>query len=387
MRDLKKPERGSALYCPPMSEVRITTWTWIDQQAALQGFLERVESAPWLALDTEFLRINTYYPKLCLIQASNGTEHALIDVQAGLDLSTLVGQLRKPGRVCAVHACLQDIEIMHHDFDLIPGSVFDTQVAWALLGHGFQISYAAMVGKRLGITLDKSQVRSWWDRRPLKSEQIQYALSDVVYLGPIYQQLSEELDARGRLPWMQEEMKRVLTPSTWTPDPNQIWQRVRASDGNVPSERLHILQGLACWRELLARRRDRPRVRIASDEILVELARKPFQNRKAFERAVAGRISWRLQDKMWKALQLAEKCPPLTPKSLSRDERSEQRRKVRILAGIARKIAKEIQVSPELLAPRIMLEELVNQEPDPILLQGWRGETVGPALIDALNAI
>ena len=370
-----------------MSEVRITTWTWIDQQAALQGFLERVESAPWLALDTEFLRINTYYPKLCLIQASNGTEHALIDVQAGLDLSTLVGQLRKPDRVCAVHACLQDIEIMHHDFDLIPGSVFDTQVAWALLGHGFQISYAAMVGKRLGITLDKSQVRSWWDRRPLKSEQIQYALSDVVYLGPIYQQLSEELDARGRLPWMQEEMKRVLTPSTWTPDPNQIWQRVRASDGNVPSERLHILQGLACWRELLARRRDRPRVRIASDEILVELARKPFQNRKAFERAVAGRISWRLQDKMWKALQLAEKCPPLTPKSLSRDERSEQRRKVRILAGIARKIAKEIQVSPELLAPRIMLEELVNQEPDPILLQGWRGETVGPALIDALNAI
>ena len=370
-----------------MGEVLVPRWTWIEQQKVLLDFLDCISDAPWLALDTEFLRIHTYYPKLCLIQVSDGTEHAVIDMQAGLDLSVLVERLRRPDRISVLHACLQDVEIMHHDFDLIPGNVFDTQIAWALLGHGFQVSYAAMVEERLGIALDKSQVRSWWDRRPLKPAQLQYALFDVVHLGPIYQQLSEELEARERLAWMQEEMKRMLTPSTWIPDLDQMWKRIRVPHGNVPGERLHVLQGLASWRELLARRQDRPRARVASDEILVDLACAPLQDRGAFERAVAGRVSWKLQNKLWKTLQLAEKHPPLSLKSLSREERSEQRRKVRILAGIARKIAGEIKVSPELLAPRVMLEELVHQTPDPVLLQGWRGKTVGPALVEALNAL
>ena len=365
----------------------ITSWTWIARQAALLEFLERIEGAPWLALDTEFLRIHTYYPKLCLIQVSDGNEHALIDMQADIDLSVLVERLRRPDRTSVLHACLQDIEIMHHDFDLIPGSVFDTQIAWALLGHGFQVSYAAMVEKRLGISLDKSQVRSWWDRRPLKPAQMQYALFDVVYLGPVYQQLSEELEAKGRLPWMQEEMQRTLTPSSWVPDPNLMWKRVRIPDGNMPSDRLHVLQGLARWRELLARRENRARVRIASDEILIDLASAPLRNQEHLDHVLAGRASWKLRNRLWKALQLAEESPPLSLKPPSREERSEQRRKVRILAGVARKVAEEIEVSPELLAPRVMLEELVCQNPDPILLQGWRGKTVGPALTEALNAL
>lgn len=370
-----------------MGGVLTPSWTWIARQEVLLEFLGRIEDAPWLALDTEFLRIHTYYPKLCLIQISDGSEHAIIDMQAGLDLSILVERLRRPDRVSALHACFQDVEIMHHDFDLIPGNVFDTQIAWAMLGHGFQVSYANMVEERLGIALDKSQVRSWWDRRPLKPAQLQYALSDVVHLGPIYQQLAEELEAKGRLIWMQEEMRRMLTPSTWTPDPNQVWKRVRIPNGNMPSERLHVLQGLARWRELLARRQDRARVRVASDEVLVDLACTPFRDRQAFERAVAGRVSWKLQERLWKTLQLAEDCPPLSLKSMSREERSEQRRKVRILAGVVRKVAEEIGVAPELLAPRVMVEELVRQSPDPILLQGWRGETVGPALTEALNAL
>ena len=369
-----------------MGGVLIPSWTWIAREKILTEFLDRIAGAPWLVLDTEFLRIHTYYPKLCLIQISNGTEHALIDMQAGLDLSTLVGRLRKPDRVSVLHACLQDIEIMHHDFDLIPGNVFDTQIAWAMLGHGFQVSYAAMVEARLGIAVDKSQVRSWWDRRPLKPAQLRYALFDVVHLGPIYQQLAEELEAKGRLPWMEDEMKRVLRPATWTPDPNQAWKRVRMPGGNVPATRLHVLQGLARWRELLARRQDRTRGRVASDEILVHLASAALPNRKAFERAVAGKIAWNLQDRLWKTLQLAEDCPPLSLKSISREKRSEQSAKVQVLAKIARRFAREVQVSPELLAPRVMLEELVSDSPNPILLQGWRGETIGPVLAKALDA-
>ena len=365
----------------------IPSWTWIARQDTLLKYLDTIANSPQLALDTEFLRISTYYPQLCLIQVSDGTEHALIDVQAELDLSGFIEMLRGRDKVSAMHACSQDIEIMHHDFDLIPGNLFDTQIAWALLGRDFQISYAAMVEKTMGIKIDKSQVRSWWDRRPLKPAQLLYALYDVVYLGPIYQQLSEDLEAKGRLPWLQEELERTLAPSVLVPDIDQMWRRVKIRDGEIPKGRLHVLQGLARWRELTARQHNRARARIVSDDTLAALACAPPRDRRKFERIVTGQMAWKFHERLWKALQESHEQPPMTRTHISRDERAEMQRQVRILAGVARKIAEEIEVSPELLAPRTMLEDLVREKPDPVLLRGWRGETVGPALTQALNAL
>lgn len=363
------------------------SWTWVARQDTLLKFLDSIREAPWLALDTEFLRINTYYPKLCLMQVSDGTRHALIDAQAGLDLSGFIELLREPDRISVLHACLQDVEIMYHDFDLIPENLFDTQIAWALLGRDFQVSYAAMVEETLGIALDKSQVRSWWDRRPLKPAQLQYALRDVVHLGPIYQQLSEDLEAKGRTAWLREELERNLAPSALVPNSNHMWKRVKIPNSEIPNDRLHVLQGLARWRELVARRQDQARARVASDEVLVALACAAPEDREDFEQIVAGRVSWKLHERLWKALQEAHRCPPIQRKTMDRNERMEMRRRIRILAGVARKVAEDIEVSPELLAPRAMLEDLVRQNPDPILLQGWRGETVGPALTQALDAL
>ncbi len=365
----------------------IPSWTWIARQDTLLKFLDSIKDTRWLALDTEFLRINTYYPKLCLIQVSDGTQHALIDAQAGLDLSGFVELLRSTDRVSVLHACSQDVEIMYHDFDLIPSNLFDTQTAWALLGRDFQVSYAAMVEETLGIALDKSQVRSWWDRRPLKPAQLQYALHDVVHLGPIYQQLSEELEAMGRRGWLQEELERTLDPAVLVPNSNHVWKRVKIPNGEIPSDRLHVLQGLARWRELVARRQDLSRGRVASDSILVALACVTPDNRDDFTQIVAGKVSWKLHERLWKALQEAHRAPPIQRKTMGRDERMEMRRRIRILAGVARKVAEEIKVSPELLAPRTMLEDLVRQNPDPVLLRGWRGKTVGPALTQALDAL
>lgn len=370
-----------------MGRMLVPSWTWVARQDTLLKFLDSIKEAPWLALDTEFLRINTYYPKLCLMQVSDGTQHALIDAQAGLDLSGFIELLRKPERVSVLHACLQDVEIMYHDFDLIPENLFDTQIAWALLGRDFQVSYAAMVEETLGIALDKSQVRSWWDRRPLKPAQLQYALHDVVYLGPIYQQLSEDLEAKGRMAWLQEELKRNLAPTVLVPNSSHVWKRVKIPNNEIPNDRLHVLQGLARWRELVARRQDQARGRVASDEILVALACATPEDREDFEQIVAGRVPWKLHERLWKTLQEAHRCPPIQRKLMNRNERMEMRRKIRILAGVARKVAEEIEVSPELLAPRAMLEDLVRQNPDPVLLQGWRGKMVGPALTQALDAL
>ena len=365
----------------------VPRWTWVAKQDTLLKFLDSIEGASWLALDTEFLRISTYYPKLCLIQVSDGTEHALIDAQAGLDLSGLIELLRRPDEISVMHACLQDVEIMHHDFDLIPGKLFDTQIAWALLGRGFQVSYAAMVEEMLGIVLDKSEVRSWWDRRPLKPSQIQYALRDVVYLGPVYQQLKAELEAKGRLAWLQEELERNVTPSVLVPNLDHIWKRIKIPNREISSSQLHVLQELARWRELIAQRQNRARTRVASDDVLVALSSTAPQNRDDFERIVADKIPRKLYERLWKVLQKAYRLPPITRTFMNRNARTEMQRKTRILAGVARKIAEDIEVSPELLAPRAMLEDLVQQNPDPVLLQGWRGKTVGPALTQAIDAL
>ena len=327
----------------PMSGMSPLKGAWIDRAETLLEYLDSVAGAPWLALDTEFLRLHTYYPNLCLIQISDGAHHALIDTKAGLDLSPLIDRLRRSESTCVLHACLQDIEIFHHDFELIPESVFDTQVATALLGRGFQLSYAALVEDRLGLALDKSQVRSWWDRRPLSEAQIQYALADVVHLGPIYRQLTEELEAAGRLPWLREEMARTLVPSTWVPDPEQIWRRVRSGAVQVPGSRRHVLQGLARWRELRARSRDRARPRVVSDEVLARLACAPLSSRKDFRRIVDGALPEHLHDTLWQALQEAEAAPPLNLKSLSRQEREEQNQQVRKLAGVARQVADDVR--------------------------------------------
>lgn len=360
--------------------------TWIDRDERLAEFLERTAAAPWLALDTEFLRERTYYPQLCLLQVSDGARHALVDVQAELDPAPLLARLREPGRACALHACLQDAEALDHRYGQLPGDVFDTQIAWAMLGRGYQASYAALVEDRLGVVLDKSETRSRWDRRPLTPAQLRYALIDVLHLGPLYEELRAELEARGRLGWMREEMARLLRPATWTPDPERAWMAVRRKQPNFPAERLGALRELAAWRERVARRLDRARRRVADDELLLELAAEPPAARAAFDRRVRRRLRGATPDELWEALARAREAPGFRPESAGRAEQQRRREEVKRLTPLAQAAAAELGVARELLAPRQRLEELVRGAPEPLLLQGWRRDAVGARLAEALDA-
>ena len=360
--------------------------TWIDRDDRLAEFLERTAGAPWLALDTEFLRERTYYPQLCLLQVSDGARHALIDVQAELDPAPLLARLREPGRACALHACLQDAEALDHRYGQLPRGVFDTQVAWAMLGRGYQASYAALVEDRLGVALDKSETRSRWDRRPLTPAQLRYALTDVLHLGPLYLELRAELEARGRLGWMREEMDRLLRPATWTPDPERAWMAVRRKQPGFPAERLGALRELAAWRERAARRLDRARRRVADDELLLELAAAPPAERQAFDRRVRRRLRGAPPDELWQALERARAAPGFRPEGATRAEQQRRREEVKRLTPIARAAAAELGVAHELLAPRMRLEELVRGAAEPLLLQGWRRDAVGARLAEALHA-
>lgn len=354
---------------------------WIDTDAALQAFVEQVASSPWLAVDTEFLRERTYYPQLCLVQVSDGHHHALVDVQAELDLDPLLRLLHAGTSENVFHACLQDADALEHHCDFLLRSVFDTQVAWALLGRGYQSSYANLVSEVLGHDLDKSQSRSRWDRRPLSGTQIQYALLDVLYLGPVYETLHGELEQRGRLPWMQEEMERLLKPSNWTSDPAQAWRSVLRRVRDFPQEHLGALQVLAAWREHAARHRDIPRRWLIEDAVLATLAHSPPATQKDCRRLLGRRGADRsLCEELWKTLDEARNAEASRTTPISRTERIRRQERIGILRPQLDQVAEECSISRELLATRGMIEELVGGAEQPLLLQGWRGRLLGESL-------
>ena len=355
---------------------------WIDRPDSLERFLKAVADAPWLVLDTEFMRVRSYYPQLCVIQLTDGEHFGLIDACANLDLQALVTCLREP-RPIALHACLQDVEALHHDFDLIPSEVFDTQIAWSLLGQGFQIGFSSAVEQKFGVTLDKSLVRSRWDRRPLSNAQLQYALSDVLHLTPLYESLRDELEARGRTAWMHEEMQRILVPQTWTVEPSDAWKRVRGAQ-RLDGKQKGCLRELAAWREWTARKRDLARVFVISDDVLLALAKEPDMKRKEFDQLV----SRKLQRKLWQTLQQARNAPP-TPASphQNQKQRREMGQQLQALAEIVRIVAADLKINPELLANRTMLEELLTKQPQATVLKGWRRNCVGNTLLGTLNGL
>ncbi len=365
-----------------MSSLEQSGEAWIDRQDSLKKFLNAIADAQWLVLDTEFMRIRSYYPQLCVIQLSDGKNFGLIDTRADLDLQPLIARLREP-RPLALHACLQDMEALHHDFDLIPPQVFDTQIAWSFLGQDFQMGYSAVVEQQLGVTLDKSQVRSRWDRRPLSPAQLQYALSDVLYLAPLYEILRDKLEARGRTDWLRDEMQRILVPQTWTVDPDEVWRRVRGGQ-RLNSAQKGRLRILAACREHIARKSDRVRIYVVKDDLLLALAKNPGMKRKEFDQLVPPRF----QRGLWRAMQKAKEASP-TPKGsgMGREERRDLAHRVQVLAKLVRKVAADLKIAPELLASRTMIEEMIFKRGDATVMQGWRRDCVGDTLLGALDEL
>ena len=355
---------------------------WIDRPDSLEHFLEAIADAPWLVLDTEFMRTRNYYPQLQVIQLTDGEHFGLIDACANLDLQSLVTCLREP-RPIALHACLQDMEALHHDFDLIPSEVFDTQIAWSFLGYGFQVGLSAAVKQKLGMRLDKSLVHSRWDRRPLSDAQLKYALYDVLHLTPLYESLRDELEARGRTAWMREEMQRILVPQTWTVEPTDIWKRIRGTQ-QLDGMQKGCLRELAAWRERTARKRDLPRTFVISDNVLLTLAKDPDMKRKEFDQLV-GRRPHR---KLWQALQQARNAPPAQKSPYrNRAQRHKMAQQLQALTKVVREVAADLKINSELLANHTMLKELLTKQTQATVLKGWRRNCIGNTLLETLNKL
>ena len=243
----------------------------ITDNKALEDFCGRLAAAPYITVDTEFMRERTYWPILCLVQVAGPGEAKAVDALApGMDLAPLFRLMRDEKVLKVFHAARQDMEIFHHLSGRLPTPVFDTQVAAMVCGFGDSVGFETLVTQLSGARVDKGSRFTDWALRPLSERQVTYALNDVVLLRPAYEKLRQRLSANGREEWLEEEMATLTDTATYDADPMDAWRRIktRAADGRV----LAVLRELAAWRENEARRRDLPRNRVLRDEALIEIA-------------------------------------------------------------------------------------------------------------------
>lgn len=245
--------------------------TLIADTASLAAFCQRLQSAPYITVDTEFVREKTYWPQLCLVQVAGPEEAWAIDPLApGMDLSPLY-ELMADTRVLKVfHAARQDLEIFLHQSGAIPTPLFDTQVAAMVCGFGDAVSYETLASQLAHAKIDKSLRFTDWAARPLSERQLHYALSDVTHLRPAYEKLKKRLEHDNRAEWLVEEMAVLTTPKTYCVEPDEAWHRLKPRSSSPRF--LMVLKGLAAWREREAQERDLPRQRILRDEALMEIA-------------------------------------------------------------------------------------------------------------------
>lgn len=359
----------------------------IDHDKILKQHCRIWADARWLAVDTEFVREQTYYPKLCLMQVSDGREPAVIDMLSIKEPQLLLNLVESRHILKVFHAPSQDLEIFVHWRGQVPQPLFDTQVAAALLGEGDQLGYAALVQRRLGITLDKTLTRTDWSRRPLSRSEILYAAEDVRHLAKIYPLLRQELEACDRLEWLWEECARHNDPEHYTTRPEDAWKRLRGFS-RLSEEAQPAAVVLAAWRERQAAASDRPRKWVLSDAALYELAEKRPDSIKDLSKLEA--ISPRFLDKQGRSLlQALAKAGPQSPLIVNSPPlESSQKRRLQALRDEVEISANRLRVPASLLATRAELERIVRRDAtvDKLrLFGGWRRRAL-PELLDLIDA-
>jgi ribonuclease D len=245
--------------------------TYIEDHASLVELCQKLAQADVLAIDTEFVRTRTLYPKLGLIQVNDGENLALIDPVAISDLSPF-WQLLTDENICKVlHACSEDLEVFLTAANCRPVNLIDSQIMMSFLGHGLSMGYAAMVNHYLDIEVDKSESRTDWMKRPLTAKQLDYAQADVDYLFQLYPRIRDELAQKGWLDAAKEESELLIERKFTAIDESKLYRNIKLS-WKLSSKQLYLLQHLASWRFQQARKRDMPIGFIAKDHTLFALA-------------------------------------------------------------------------------------------------------------------
>jgi ribonuclease D len=364
----------------------------ITDNDTLLAMCERLARSDFVAVDTEFMRENTYWPDLCLVQIANQEEAAAIDPKAeGIDLTPLLNLLVNNEDVLKVfHAGGQDLEIIFNLTGGTPHPLFDTQIAAMALGLGEQVGYSNLVESLLGKALDKGARFTDWARRPLDQRQIDYAIGDVTHLAALFPKMLMRLRKTGRGAWLDQEMERLADPHNYANDPALAWKRVR-----IPSRKPEVLgrlKAVAAWRELEARSKNLPRGRIMKDETLADIATHPPASQEALAKVRGLSAGWRNNDigaRLMDALASARALPAdeMPQKEDRQPGLGKEGALVADLLKLLLKVrARETHVAARLIARSEDLESLAAGRREGLsILQGWRFEEFGRDALDLVE--
>jgi ribonuclease D len=357
--------------------------TPITATADLAAFCERLNTQPFVAVDTEFMRETTYWPKLCLIQAAgpDGVEAVIDPLAEGLDLAPFLAVLANPAVEKVFHAARQDLEIFAN-LGVMPAPLFDTQIAAMAAGFGEQVAYDALVRQMLKVDLDKSSRFTDWARRPLSQNQLDYALADVTYLAKLFPKLRERLESEGRLAWVASEMAALGDPANYDVEPENAWRRLKPRRHS--SKYLAVFKAVAAWRERTAQTRDQPRGRILKDEAIEEVATQTPLDADGLNRLRSvpkGFSGSRFGPELLAAIAEALVDPEAYAPVLDKPKPSAQPTNgavVELLKVLLKARAEGAGVASKLIATVADLEKIAaDDNAETSALQGWRREAFG----------
>ncbi|HZA65497.1 MAG TPA: ribonuclease D [Geminicoccaceae bacterium] len=351
--------------------------------ADLALLCEELAREPYVAVDTEFMRDRTYYPKLCLVQVAGAKRHAAIDPLApGIDLAPLFTLMANPDVLKVFHAARQDIEVFFRLTGAVPTPLFDTQLAAMVCGYGEEVGYETLVSQVAKGRIDKSSRFTDWSRRPLSAQQLTYALGDVIHLRVIYERLKRQLEQTGRTDWVAQELADLTNPAMYDQPLDDAWKRIKVRSREPRF--LAVLRALAAWREGEAQRRDLPRNRIVRDDLLLEIAanrptsaeelaklRRISLDRQSVEGAIlAVRAALALPENALPRLE----APPKMPRGLGPT--------IDLLRVLLKLKCEEHKVAQRLVATTGDLEAIATQDAADVgALRGWRFEVFGRAAL------
>ena len=353
-------------------------------------------SLPFIAIDTEFVRTNTFYPKIGLLQIADHSKCYLVDPLSIQDWSCFTNLLANPGCTFVIHSCGEDLNLLNTTLGQIPLRIFDTQIAAAFLGLGYSISYQALVAKLFSIDLPKDETRSDWLNRPLSETQLLYAANDACYLLKIQKVLYQQLIAENKLNWLESECAFLLDSSKEAENITN-WYSAYASISNawkLDKQGLQYLQALSYWREDTARKRDKPRYWIAKDVDLFSIAQQMADDSECTLNKVNSlelsdeRLLGKYADQIYKVLKYQNQAfDEVDTKMLNKPLNAAMRVKLKACQQVVKRQSEKLSMAPELLARKKILHEQLwaYKNTGGLIwvgeLSAWRREVLEPEFV------
>ncbi|MCO2225415.1 ribonuclease D [Pseudomonas aeruginosa] len=362
---------------------------WIRDDASLAQQCREWRTQPYLALDTEFMRVDTFYPAAGLVQVGDGRQEWLIDPLLIQDWTPFAELLEDERVVKVLHACSEDLEVFLRLTGSLPVPLFDTQLAAAYLGMAHSMGYSKLVKEVLDIDLPKDETRSDWLQRPLTEMQMRYAADDVQHLAQVYLALDARLSEEKRA-WLLEDGAELVANLCRESDPREAYREVKLG-WRLRPQQLAVLRELCAWREEQARLRNRPRNHVLRERTLWPLARLLPKNKTDLAAIddMHPRTVRQDGDFLIELIAQASRLPQSEwPEALP----PEVTPLLKSLRAIGQREAETLGMAPELMLRKKILEALLKSGyPDgpyelPDSLRGWRRERMGQALLDALES-